>query len=71
MTKLHFVFRNHKRTQEFFLGLKKGNNGFSIKDNSSSRIYDAIYNTETKVLSIYYQDTDIKVCDAECVKISR
>lgn len=29
---LEFVFRNHKRSQEFFFGLKKGDNGFSIKD---------------------------------------
>ena len=69
MVKLEFIFRNHKRTQEFFFGLKKGNNGFSIKDNSSSRIYDAIYNTETNVLSFYYPDTDIKVCDALYVKV--
>lgn len=71
MVKLHYVFRNHKRTQEFFYGIKKGNNGFSIKDNSSSRIYDAIYNSITKELLIYYQDTDIKVCKAQVIKISK
>ena len=42
---LEFVFKNHKRSQEFFFGLKKGDNGFSIKDCGSSRTYDAIYNT--------------------------
>ena len=68
---LEFVFRNHKRSQEFFFGLKKGDNGFSIKDCSNSRTYDAIYNTYTNNLSIYYQDTDIKVCDALYVKINK
>lgn len=34
---LEFVFKNHKRSQEFFFGLKKGDNGFSIKDCGSSR----------------------------------
>lgn len=50
---LEFVFKNHKRSQEFFFGLKKGDNGFSIKDCDSSRTYDAIYNTYTNNLSIY------------------
>lgn len=68
---LEFVFRNHKRTQEFLCGLRKGDNGFSLRDCSSSRVYDAIYNTYTKNLTIYYQDTDIKVCDALCVKLKR
>ena len=68
---LEFVFKNHKRSQEFFFGLKKGGNGFSIKDCGSSRTYDAIYNTYTNNLSIYYQDTDIKVCDALYVKINK
>ena len=60
---LEFVFRNHKRTQEFLCGLRKGDNGFSLRDCSSS--------TYTKNLAIYYQDTDIKVCDALCVKLKR
>lgn len=68
---LEFVFRNNKRTQEFLCGLRKGDNGFSLRDCSSSRVYDAIYNTYTKNLAIYYQDTDIKVCDALCVKLKR
>ena len=68
---LEFVFKNHKRSQEFFFGLKKGDNGFSIKDCGSSRTYDAIYNTYTNNLSIYYQDTDIKVCDTLYVKINK
>ena len=68
---LEFVFKNHKRSQEFCFGLKKGDNGFSIKDCGSSRTYDAIYNTYTNNLSIYYQDTDIKVCDALYVKINK
>ena len=68
---LEFVFKNYKRSQEFFFGLKKGDNGFSIKDCGSSRTYDAIYNTYTNNLSIYYQDTDIKVCDALYVKINK
>lgn len=68
---LEFIFKGHKRCQEFFFGLKKGDNGFSIKDCDSSRIYDAIYNTYTNNLSIYYQDTDIKVCDAIHIKINK
>lgn len=68
---LEFVFKNHKRSQEFFFGLKKGDNGFSIKDCGNSRTYDAIYNTYTNNLSIYYQDTDIKVCDALHIKINK
>ena len=68
---LEFVFRNHRGSQEFFFGVKKGDNGFSIKDCGSSRTYDAIYNTYTNNLSIYYQDTDIKVCDALHIKINK
>ena len=49
---LEFIFKGHKRCQEFFFGLKKGDNGFSIKDCDRSRTYDANYNTYTNNLTI-------------------
>lgn len=53
--KIAYVFRGVERLQEFFFGLKKGDNGFSLKDERGI-IHDCILNGN--VVKVYGQDSD-------------
>ena len=55
MTKIKYTFRRKELIQEFFFGLKKGNNGFGLKD-SNGIWHDCIY--DGQVVRIYGQDSD-------------
>lgn len=57
MEKIRFSFKGKPMTQEFFFGIKKGINGFGIKD-ERGRWYDCLYDSETNEVKIFYQDTD-------------
>lgn len=54
--KIEFIFKGKKRIHEFFYGLRKGTNGFGLKDDNGIW-HDCLY--DGNVVKVYGQDSDL------------
>ena len=54
-TKIRFNFQGKERTHEFFFGIRKGINGFSLRDDNGI-LHDCLF--ENGMVNIYGNDSD-------------